>query len=230
MGCDGGPPAYQVGECAQCDEIRELLPSGESSGNNIYSCEALWHLKHGWGSLGNESCGRFLGDIQRVKAEWEAACARVLGNGMVETVSKVLGDHTQHLTEEVRITSVSGGSKGSKLARYDLIPADVLWELAEHYGKGAEKYTKRDDAGNVIEAGDHNWRKGYDWSLSIAAIERHISLFKQGVDYDDDPSLPGPPSKHIIAAMWGCATLAWFMDNMPQYDDRWSTLAKRGES
>lgn len=41
---------------------------------------------------------------------------------------------------EVRVTSETGASKGSKLARFDLIPQDALWELAEHYGKGAEKY------------------------------------------------------------------------------------------
>ena len=41
---------------------------------------------------------------------------------------------------EVRQTSDSGAQKGSKLARYDMIPADALDELARHYGKGAEKY------------------------------------------------------------------------------------------
>ena len=44
------------------------------------------------------------------------------------------------MTDEVRQTSDSGASKGSKLSRYDMIPADSLRILAEHYGKGAEKY------------------------------------------------------------------------------------------
>ena len=37
-------------------------------------------------------------------------------------------------------TSDSGATKQVKEARYDMIPADALDELARHYGKGAEKY------------------------------------------------------------------------------------------
>lgn len=43
-------------------------------------------------------------------------------------------------SDEVRQTSDSGAQKGSKLARYDMIPADALKILAKHYGIGAEKY------------------------------------------------------------------------------------------
>src|SRR5690625_7397406 len=62
---------------------------------------------------------------------------------------------------EVRVTSDTGGQKGSKKARFDLIPVVPLWEVAEVYGKGAEKYE------------DRNWERGYDWSLSFAALRRH---------------------------------------------------------
>lgn len=49
-------------------------------------------------------------------------------------------DGTTHT--EVRITDPdSGGQKGSKPARFDLIPHDSLWQVAELYGKGAEKYS-----------------------------------------------------------------------------------------
>lgn len=44
------------------------------------------------------------------------------------------------VSDEVRQTSDSGAQKGSKLARYDMIPADALELVAKHYGKGAEKY------------------------------------------------------------------------------------------
>lgn len=47
---------------------------------------------------------------------------------------------TKDSTSEVRVTSETGASKNSKAARFDMIPADVLYELAEHYGIGAEKY------------------------------------------------------------------------------------------
>ena len=88
------------------------------------------------------------------------------------------------MTDEVRQTSDSGASKGSKLpfsnpqfstsdsgatkqvkeARYDMIPADSLRILAEHYGKGAEKYPPFDsgDGIGVLE----NYRRGYHWWYS----------------------------------------------------------------
>lgn len=73
---------------------------------------------------------------------------------------------------ETRTTSSTGGQKGVKLARFDLIPAGPHRELAEHYGKGARKYA------------NHQWRDGYEWGKSIAALERHLNDFKAGKDYD----------------------------------------------
>lgn len=73
---------------------------------------------------------------------------------------------------ETRTTSSTGGQKGVKLARFDLIPAGPLKELAEHYGRGARKYA------------NHQWRQGYEWSKSIGAIGRHFNDFMAGKDYD----------------------------------------------
>lgn len=113
-------------------------------------------------------------------------------------------------TDEVRITSATGGSKGSKIARFDLIPTGPLWELAEHYGKGAQKYKRVN--------GKDNWRNGYDWSLSYAALQRHANAFWNGEDID-----PENGSKHIIAAAWHCLALAHFMGDetlREMFDDR----------
>lgn len=73
---------------------------------------------------------------------------------------------------ETRTTSASGGQKGVKVERHDLIPVGPLRELAVHFGRGARKYD------------DHQWRKGYEWSKSIGALERHLKLFELGLDYD----------------------------------------------
>lgn len=112
---------------------------------------------------------------------------------------------------EVRVVSETGGEKGSKPARFDLIPAQQLWRLAEHYGVGAEKYS------------DDNYRKGYPWKLSIAALERHLSAFKAGEDID-----PETGSLHIIAVAWHAFTLAEFYDVHPEYDTRLKTVDQRG--
>ena len=63
---------------------------------------------------------------------------------------------------EIRMVDpVTGGEKGSKEARFDLIPGDTLEDIARHYGRGSLKYA------------DWNWLKGYKWSLSFAAMMRH---------------------------------------------------------
>lgn len=106
----------------------------------------------------------------------------------------------------------TGGEKGSKLARFDLIPQDALWEVAEHYGRGARKYA------------DRNWEKGYAWSLSIAALLRHLSAFIQRNDYDDDPSLyedgEDVSALHITAVLWHALALTTFQLRGIGTDDR----------
>ena len=97
----------------------------------------------------------------------------------------------------------TGGRKGKKLARFSLIPVEPLWELAEHYGKGALKYDAR------------NYELGYNWSLSYDAVMRHLNQFWNGEDID-----PETNTKHVIAAAWHCLALALFMKIHPEKDDR----------
>jgi hypothetical protein len=108
------------------------------------------------------------------------------------------------MSEEVRITSETGGQKGSKEERYDLIPTEPLRLLATLYGRGAQKYD------------DDNWRRGYDWKLSYAALQRHINQFWSGEDIDPETQVP-----HVINAAWHCFTLAQFMIDHPEYDNRY---------
>lgn len=90
------------------------------------------------------------------------------------------------MSAEVRIIDPdTGGQKGSKMARFDLIPPEALWELAEHYGMGCEKYTER------------NWEKGYKWGLSVAALLRHLYQWIGGESYDSDSG-----KHHLIAVAW----------------------------
>ena len=107
---------------------------------------------------------------------------------------------------EARTTSSTGGEKGVKPARYDLIPAVSLQLLAEHYGKGALKYE------------DRNWERGYEWNKSFQALQRHIWAFWNGEDVDPETGSP-----HVIAAAWHCFSLAQFQSDpsrYAQFDDR----------
>lgn len=115
------------------------------------------------------------------------------------------------MSEEVRVTSSTGGQKGSKMARYDLIPAGPLRHLAELYGKGAQKYAS------------HNWRKGYDWSLSFAALNRHLWQFWGGEDVDGETGSP-----HMAAVAFHAFALLEFMSAHPGFDDRYGVSVEEG--
>lgn len=104
------------------------------------------------------------------------------------------------MSDEVRVVDpVTGGAKGSKLATPSSIPADVLWELAEHHGKGRAKYP--DDP----ETGQPNWTKGYDWRLSMDALERHLLQFAIGEDFDEETG-----TSHLVAVAWHAMALRYF--------------------
>jgi hypothetical protein len=105
---------------------------------------------------------------------------------------------------ETKMTSRTGGVKGTKLARFDLIPTSPLRRLAEHFGRGATKY------------GDRNWERGYQWSLSYAALQRHLNAFWGGENYDPE----FPDSHHLDAAMFHVMALRDFVEKFPEYDDR----------
>lgn len=105
--------------------------------------------------------------------------------------------------KEVRVVDPkTGGEKGSKLARFSLIPADFLWALAEHYGRGARKYE------------DRNWERGYKWSLTLDAHERHLKQWLLGEDNDEETG-----SSHLVAAAWHLVALWWFHRHNRGTDD-----------
>lgn len=109
--------------------------------------------------------------------------------------------------KEKRTVSETGGEKGVKLERYDLIPVRPLEALAQRYGHGAEKYDER------------NWERGYEWSKSYAALQRHLAAFWRGEDQDEET-----PGTHLSAAAFHIFALMHFSDpRNPEYkrfDDR----------
>lgn len=95
------------------------------------------------------------------------------------------------------------GVKGVKAARYDLMPPEPGWYEALVYGAGASKYA------------DRNWENGYEWGKSIAALERHVQLFKAGEDIDPEFGLP-----HMAHVRWHTGTLLTFYARKLGVDDR----------
>jgi hypothetical protein len=112
---------------------------------------------------------------------------------------------------EVRVVSSTGGAKGVKPERFSLIPTRALAWVARMYGRGAEKYHETPD--------DPNWRKGYEWSKSYDALMRHATQFWGGEDIDDEMQLP-----HMAAVAFHALTLLTFMEEHPEFDDRYKKL------
>ena len=133
---------------------------------------------------------------------------------------------------ETRTTSSTGGQKGVKLERHDLIPQGPLQELAVHFGRGAMKYD------------EHQWRAGYEWSKSYSALARHLAAFWAGLDFDvcsnepenckhedseGNPFSTGLPdtcynhtgSHHMVCVAWHAFVILEFKDRFPEYDDRY---------
>jgi len=137
-----------------------------------------------------------------VGATAEAAIAKWRGIPVYLYPSMVLLEEPE--SAETRITDpLTGGQKGSKLERFDLIPPEPLEELARVYGMGALKYE------------DNNWQKGYAWKLSFAAMMRHAWAFWRGEDKD-----PESGCKHLAHCAWHCMTMMWFMDHHKAGDSR----------
>ena len=114
----------------------------------------------------------------------------------------------EHLVQD----DATGGQKGQKISRFDLIPPEVEDEFARVYGMGAIKYS------------DLNYLKGYPWRLSIGAAERHINLWKRGESYDAESGL-----HHLAHAMWHMATLMMFEWYGLGTDNRLDGQITRGE-
>lgn len=123
------------------------------------------------------------------------------------TLDQFRKDHMTTSQREVRTESSTGGQKGTKPERYDLIPTEPLAILARLYGFGAQKY----------EA--HNFRKGYEWSKSYAALQRHANQFWGGEDIDSETQLP-----HMASVAWHAFTLLIFMQEHPDFDDRYKAI------
>lgn len=129
--------------------------------------------------------------------------------------------------KETRIKDANtGGEKGSKLAKFSAIPPDVLWELAEHFGKGNAKYPDP-------SPGLQNWMRTYDWNLSIDALSRHWNLFLLGEELDSHNGECTPEcvdhtgSPHLIAVAWHAFVLRYWSKHNRAMDNRYFSTANK---
>jgi hypothetical protein len=97
------------------------------------------------------------------------------------------------------------GKEGTKhdteKTRLDLIPCEALEQIGRGFTYGATKY------------GDHNYRRGIDYSRLYGAALRHLNAFWGGEDIDEDSGLP-----HLALAGSEVCMLIAMNEN---FDDRY---------
>lgn len=102
----------------------------------------------------------------------------------------------------------TGAEKDQSLVRMDLVPDLPMIALGALYGYGANKYAP------------NNWRLGYDWSLSMAALERHWRKWKLGEDID-----PVSGMHHLASVIFHAMALIEYRYTHPEKDDRYKEPA-----
>ena len=110
--------------------------------------------------------------------------------------------HMFHLLSDY---GVEKSSNSSTVPPFDLMPEDALYHVAELYGSGVNsgKYEAR------------NWEKGYAWSLSFAACQRHIRWWRGGEIINPENGVP-----HLAASIFHCFAILEFSFTHPELDDR----------
>jgi hypothetical protein len=104
---------------------------------------------------------------------------------------------------EVRVTDPkTGGQKGKKLAQLGAIDPASLLELAKVAGYGQAKYAR------------FNYLKGFDWSLLIDALYRHLLAFQNGEELDPESGL-----SHAAHVAWHALALVSFSQRKLGTDD-----------
>jgi len=112
--------------------------------------------------------------------------------------------------DETRITDPkTGGEKGQKLAQLGALDPKSLLEVAKVAGFGAKKYAR------------YNYVKGFAWSLSYDAMQRHLLAFWDRQDTDEESGL-----YHLAHAAWHCLALLTFQIRGLGTDDRLSVAAE----
>lgn len=106
-------------------------------------------------------------------------------------------------SETIIVDPKTGGKKGQKLAQLGALDPKAIMAVADVAGFGAQKYDR------------YNFMKGYAWSLSYDALQRHLHAFWSGVDRDEESEL-----YHLAHAAWHCLALLTFLIRNKGTDDR----------
>jgi hypothetical protein len=144
--------------------------------------------------------------VEMTQEDWKNAAKQPTHEsvGFMQIVEKAAAK-----PQEVRIKDeITGGEKGQKQAQLGAVDPAALLSVATVAGFGTEKYAR------------YNFAKGYAWSLSFDALQRHLLAFWNGENNDPESKLP-----HLAHAAWHCLALLTFSLRKRGTDDRFPQAA-----
>lgn len=98
--------------------------------------------------------------------------------------------------------------------KFSLLDQDFLKETAEVMTYGLEKYTLRDENGDIITTGKDNWREGLSWTETLDSLYRHLHAFQKR-DLIDNESL----KHHLAHAAANIMFLHYYSYHRREFDD-----------
>jgi len=105
----------------------------------------------------------------------------------------------------------NGGARYSEgKPRFDLLPPDVLRELAKVYTMGARKYGHE-------PGGARNWERGMRWGECYRAAQSHLNAFWAGEDWNHADE---GGRHHLDHAIWNLIALRTYTLRGIGTDDR----------
>lgn len=102
-----------------------------------------------------------------------------------------------------------------------LVPTELIEEVAKVMTYGKNKYTVKDNNGNIIVSGANNWRKGLKWMDVVSSLERHLLAFKNGEDFDESGCL------HLGHVGANLGFLLNYYKAHPELDNRYRIPSRR---
>lgn len=98
--------------------------------------------------------------------------------------------------------------------KWSLVDFESLESMARVLMYGAEKYTVKDEEGNVLRTGANNWKKGMVVSEVCESLLRHTFALMRGEVNDPESGLP-----HLGHIQCNAMFIDYNMRNKPEFND-----------
>jgi len=151
------------------------------------------------------------GDTMYVKAENTRKPTQEESAEILESLIKNNKDIFEEAMKEIELKTVVGTMPTGTALKFDggklplhLLSTEAMNQTAAVLAFGAQKYA------------EHNWRKGFVWSIPLSAAMRHITAFNAGEDKDPESGL-----SHLAHAACCIMFLLEFEKTHKELDDRY---------